>query len=65
MKRSDKERLKKIVATWESLKAEMHKRGITLEVDFIGTNRAGHSQRGHTHGRHIALPANLYDLSRL
>ena len=29
MKRSDKERLKKIVATWESLKAEMHKRGIT------------------------------------
>ena len=27
MKRSDKERLKKIVATWESLKAEMHKRG--------------------------------------
>ena len=27
MKRSDKERLKKIVSTWESLKAEMHKRG--------------------------------------
>lgn len=32
MKRSDKERLKKIVATWESLKAEMHKRGITPEL---------------------------------
>ena len=32
MKRSDKERLKKIVATWESLKSEMHKRGITPEL---------------------------------
>lgn len=32
MKRSDKERLKKIVATWESLKAEMHKRDITPEL---------------------------------
>lgn len=32
MKKSDKERLKKIVATWESLKAEMHKRGITPEL---------------------------------
>ena len=32
MKRSDKERLKKIVATWESLKFEMHKRGITPEL---------------------------------
>ena len=32
MKRSDKERLKKIVATWESLKAEMHKRSITPEL---------------------------------
>lgn len=32
MKRSDKERLKKIVATWESLEAEMHKRGITPEL---------------------------------
>ena len=32
MKKSDKERPKKIVATWESLKFEMHKRGITPEL---------------------------------
>lgn len=29
MKKSDKERLKKIVSTWNDLKAQMEKRGIT------------------------------------
>ena len=32
MKKSDKERLKKIVSTWASLKAEMNKRRITPEL---------------------------------
>jgi len=31
MKKSDKERLKKIVTTWESLSQQMQKRGITSE----------------------------------
>lgn len=32
MKRSDKERLKKIVSTWESLDKQLKERGITREV---------------------------------
>lgn len=32
MKKSDKERLKKIVSTWEELCREMDKRGITREM---------------------------------
>lgn len=32
MKKSDKERLKKIVSTWANLKAEMEKRSITPEL---------------------------------
>ena len=32
MKKSDKERLKKIVSTWENLSAQMQQRGITPEL---------------------------------
>ena len=32
MKKSDKERLKKIVSTWENLSRQMQQRGITPEL---------------------------------
>ena len=32
MKKSDKERLKKIVSTWDSLKEQIEERGITPEI---------------------------------
>ena len=32
MRKSDQERLKKIVATWDTLKAQMEQRGITPEL---------------------------------
>ena len=32
MKKSDKERLKKIISTWDSLKEQIEERGITPEI---------------------------------
>ena len=34
MKKSDKERLKKIVSTWENLSRQMQQRGITPAVSY-------------------------------
>ena len=49
MKKSDKERLKKIVSTWENLSRQMQQRGITpellLEDEF--SQWASHWREGH------------------